>query len=49
LSIGIYYGVPESAEEALKKAGGRRKDAAEILGISLRSLQYKIKGYGIEA
>lgn len=39
----------KAIEEALKKTGGRRKEAAEALGISLRSLQYKIKGYGIEA
>lgn len=34
-------------ENALKKAGGNRREAAGILGISLRSLQYKIKEYGI--
>ncbi len=39
----------KAIEEALKKTGGKRKEAADILGISLRSLQYKIKGYGIEA
>lgn len=32
-------------ENALKKSGGNRKRAAEMLGISLRSLQYKIKEY----
>lgn len=35
-------------ENALKKTQGNRKNAAAILGISLRSLQYKIKEYGIE-
>ncbi len=34
-------------ETALVKATGNRKRAAGILGISLRSLQYKIKEYGI--
>ncbi len=34
-------------ENALIKTGGSRKNAAEMLGISLRSLQYKIKEYGI--
>jgi two-component system response regulator FlrC len=33
---------------ALEKAGGNRKRAAEILGISLRNLQYKIKQYGLK-
>ncbi|MCL4492722.1 MAG: sigma-54 dependent transcriptional regulator [Nitrospirae bacterium] len=35
-------------ENALKKASGNRKNAAETLGISLRALQYKIKEYGIQ-
>ncbi len=30
---------------ALKKTGGHRRKAAELLGISLRSLQYKLKDY----
>ncbi|BCB97127.1 sigma-54-dependent Fis family transcriptional regulator [Dissulfurispira thermophila] len=34
-------------ENALLKTNGNRKKAAEILGISLRALQYKIKDYGI--
>lgn len=34
-------------ENALAKTNGNRKKAAEILGISLRALQYKIKEYGI--
>ncbi|WP_333655893.1 sigma-54-dependent transcriptional regulator [Dissulfurispira sp.] len=34
-------------ENALSKTNGNRKKAAEILGISLRALQYKIKEYGI--
>lgn len=36
-------------EAALEKSAGSRKYAAELLGISLRSLQYKIKDYGIAA
>jgi DNA-binding NtrC family response regulator len=34
-------------ENTLKKTDGNRKNAADILGISLRALQYKIKEYGI--
>jgi transcriptional regulator with PAS, ATPase and Fis domain len=34
-------------ENALSKTNGNRKKAAEMLGISLRALQYKIKEYGI--
>lgn len=34
-------------ENALKKTKGNRKEAAELLGISLRTLQYKIKEYGL--
>ncbi|GAB6183690.1 sigma-54-dependent transcriptional regulator [Thermodesulfovibrio hydrogeniphilus] len=34
--------------EALKKTGGNKKQASKILGISLRTLYYKIKEYGIE-
>lgn len=34
-------------KEALSKTGGNRKKTAEILGISIRSLQYKIKEYGL--
>ncbi len=34
-------------ENALLKAGGNRKKTADILGISLRALQYKIKEYGL--
>lgn len=33
---------------ALKQTSGNRRKAAEILGISLRSLQYKIRDYAIE-
>lgn len=33
---------------ALERAGGIRKDAAKLLGISRRSLYYKIKKFGIE-
>lgn len=35
-------------ENALRKTSGNRRRAAEILGISLRSLQYKIKEYDLK-
>jgi DNA-binding NtrC family response regulator len=35
-------------EKALTETEGNRRKAAEMLGISLRSLQYKIKEYGIK-
>ncbi len=35
-------------DDALEQTGGNRKQAADVLGISLRSLQYKIKEYGIK-
>ncbi|MDX9713981.1 MAG: sigma-54 dependent transcriptional regulator [Dissulfurispiraceae bacterium] len=35
-------------ENALARTSGSRKEAAVILGISLRALQYKIKEYGIK-
>ena len=35
----------EAIEATLAKTGGHRRKAAELLGISLRSLQYKIKNY----
>jgi len=35
-------------ERTLGEAGGNRKRAAQILGISLRTLQYRIKQYGIK-
>jgi DNA-binding NtrC family response regulator len=38
----------EAIIASLKKCGGSRKDAALELGISLRSLQYKIKEYGLK-
>lgn len=38
----------QAIENALRKTGGNRRETASILGISLRSLQYKIKGYGID-
>ncbi|HTZ17705.1 MAG TPA: sigma-54 dependent transcriptional regulator [Dissulfurispiraceae bacterium] len=37
----------EAIINALSKTGGNRTRAAETLGISLRSLQYKIKEYGV--
>jgi transcriptional regulator with PAS, ATPase and Fis domain len=37
----------EAIQNALSQTTGNRKEAAEMLKISLRSLQYKIKEYGI--
>jgi DNA-binding NtrC family response regulator len=37
----------EMIEKALSEVGGNRKRAAERLGISLRTLQYRIKEYGL--
>lgn len=37
----------EAIEETLKETQGHRRKAAEILGISLRTLQYKLKRYGL--
>ncbi len=37
----------EAIRNALSRTGGNRRKAAELLGISLRSIQYKIKEYGI--
>ncbi|HEX8948709.1 MAG TPA: sigma-54 dependent transcriptional regulator [Dissulfurispiraceae bacterium] len=37
----------EAIEKALRRTGGNRKEAAKVLGISLRTLQYRIKEYGI--
>jgi DNA-binding NtrC family response regulator len=34
-------------EDALDQTGGNRKQAADVLGISLRTLQYKIKEYAV--
>ncbi len=35
-------------QKALKETGGNRKEAAEILGIAVRSLYYKINKYEID-
>jgi DNA-binding NtrC family response regulator len=37
----------EMIQKVLAEAGGNRKRAAQILGISLRTLQYRIKEYGL--
>ncbi len=38
----------EAIKHALEETQGHRRKAAEILGISLRSLQYKLKEYGLK-
>jgi DNA-binding NtrC family response regulator len=43
----LWQGEREIIEKTLAEVGGNRKMAAEILGISLRTLQYRIKEYGI--
>jgi len=37
----------KAIENALERFGGNKKKTAEYLGISLRTLQYKIKNYGL--
>ncbi len=37
----------EAIERALQLSGGNRREAAQRLGISLRSLFYRMKQYGI--
>jgi DNA-binding NtrC family response regulator len=37
----------EAIEETIKKTGGHRGNTAKILGISIRTLQYKLKKYGL--
>ncbi|HEY5766094.1 MAG TPA: sigma-54 dependent transcriptional regulator, partial [Candidatus Deferrimicrobiaceae bacterium] len=37
----------ETVRRVLSEVGGNRKRAAQILGISLRTLQYRIKEYGL--
>jgi DNA-binding NtrC family response regulator len=38
----------DAIQRALAATGGRRKEAAEVLGVSLRSLFYKLKQHGID-
>ncbi len=52
-SVATLQGATESAERraieaALAESGGNRRAAARRLGISVRSLFYKIKGHGLE-
>ncbi|MBP2679928.1 MAG: two component, sigma-54 specific, transcriptional regulator, Fis family, partial [Deltaproteobacteria bacterium] len=37
----------ETIQRVLTEVGGNRKRAAQMLGISLRTLQYRIKEYGL--
>jgi transcriptional regulator with PAS, ATPase and Fis domain len=37
----------ETIRKVLDESGGNRQQAARILGISLRTLQYRIKEYGL--
>jgi DNA-binding NtrC family response regulator len=37
----------ETIQRVLYEVGGNRKEAARILGVSLRTLQYRIKEYGL--
>jgi len=37
----------ETIRKVLADAGGNRTQAARVLGISLRTLQYRIKEYGL--
>ncbi len=51
--VATLHGATESAERraieaALAESGGNRRAAARRLGISVRSLFYKIKGHGLE-
>ncbi len=36
----------EAIEATIMETGGHRRKAAKILGISIRTLQYKLKEYG---
>jgi DNA-binding NtrC family response regulator len=38
----------EASHRALKQNGGRRTEAAQVLGLSVRTLQRKIKEYDLE-
>ncbi len=37
----------EAIEETIRETDGHRRNAAKILGISIRTLQYKLKEYGL--
>jgi transcriptional regulator with GAF, ATPase, and Fis domain len=44
----VEWAEQESVRRALRQAGGVKKDAAEILGISQRALSYYLGKYPIE-
>ena len=37
----------EALEQALRNTGGNKTEAAALLGMSFRSLRYKLKKYGL--
>jgi DNA-binding NtrC family response regulator len=37
----------EAIETTIRETDGHRRNAAKILGISIRTLQYKLKEYGL--
>ena len=44
----VEWAEQESVRRALRQAGGVKKDAAELLGISQRALSYYLAKYKIE-
>jgi transcriptional regulator with PAS, ATPase and Fis domain len=44
----LWINEKETIQKVLAEVGGNRKKAAQILGISLRTLQYRIKEYNLD-